>query len=65
VSSSYITYVPHPDTKSEAELSALAAVYKFVMDCHAMKNPAASPSERGKHDGTTKEASADESIVRD
>ena len=35
-----ITYIPHPDTAPEAELSALVAVYKFVLDCRAKKEAA-------------------------
>jgi hypothetical protein len=37
VSAPGITYVPHPDATQEGELNALAAVYKFVLDCHAKK----------------------------
>jgi hypothetical protein len=29
-----IAYAPRPDVLSEAELSTLAAVYRFVLDCH-------------------------------
>jgi hypothetical protein len=39
-----ITYIPHPDTAPEAELSALVAVYKFVLDCRAKK--VAAPESR-------------------
>jgi hypothetical protein len=35
-----ITYTPRPDTSPGAELSALAAVYKFVLDCRAKKEAA-------------------------
>lgn len=32
-----ITYTPRPDATPEAELSALASIYRFVLDCHAKK----------------------------
>jgi hypothetical protein len=35
-----IAYAPCPDALSEAELSTLANVYRFVLDCHAKKEPA-------------------------
>ena len=35
-----ITYTPRPDTTPEAELTALAAVCKFVLDCRAKKEAA-------------------------
>ena len=35
-----ITYILQPDTAPEAELSALVAVYTFVLDCHAKKEAA-------------------------
>jgi len=31
------TYTPRHDATHEAELSTLAAVYRFVLDCHAKK----------------------------
>jgi hypothetical protein len=65
MSSAPLSYVPRPDTTPERELDALAAVLRFVLDCHAKKNPAAGPSERGSNDGKAKEVSADESIIRD
>jgi hypothetical protein len=33
----HIIYTPRPDATSQAGLSALAAVFKFVLDCHAKK----------------------------
>ena len=33
MSSSRITYAPRPDATPEAELDALASVYRFVLDC--------------------------------
>ena len=33
MSSSRITYAPYPDATPEAELDALASVYRFVLDC--------------------------------
>jgi hypothetical protein len=35
-----IAYAPRPDALPEAELSTLASVYRFVLDCHT-KNEAA------------------------
>jgi hypothetical protein len=33
-------YVPLPDNTLEAEISALATVYRFVLDCHTKKEAA-------------------------
>ncbi len=32
-----IAYAPRPDTTPETEISALANVYRFVLDCRAKK----------------------------
>jgi hypothetical protein len=32
-----ITYIARPDATPEAELSTLANVYRFILDCHAKK----------------------------
>jgi hypothetical protein len=32
-----ITYVQRPEATPEAELSVLANVYRFILDCHAKK----------------------------
>jgi hypothetical protein len=32
-----ITYAQHPDATPESEQLALAAVYRFIIDCHARK----------------------------
>ncbi len=50
-----ITYSTRPDATPETELSALAAVYRFVLDCHAKKEaaPESRPEdekERSVHD---------------
>jgi hypothetical protein len=37
MSNARILYTPHPETKPEVELDALAAVYRFVLDCKAKK----------------------------
>jgi hypothetical protein len=38
MSSPHITYAPRAGTTPEEELSALAAVYRFILlDCHAEK----------------------------
>jgi hypothetical protein len=33
-----ITYAPRIDTEPEAELSALANVYRFILDCSAKRS---------------------------
>ena len=40
MSSPRITYAPRPDATPEAELSALAGAYRFILDCHAKKEAA-------------------------
>jgi len=40
MSSARITYTPRPDATPESELDALAAIYKFVLECHASKKAA-------------------------
>ena len=37
MSSSRLSYATHPDTPAEAELSVLANVYRFALDCRARK----------------------------
>jgi hypothetical protein len=57
VSEPVVSYEPRPDTTPESELSTLAGVYKFVLDCHAKKEAAA---RSRPDDGTkVKEDSAD------
>ncbi len=53
-----IIYRPRPDTTPESELNALAAVYRFILDCKAKKE--AAPASRSddamkgsKHDRAT------------
>jgi hypothetical protein len=41
-----ITYTLRPDTTPESSISALANVYRFVLDCHAQKEAATSPVSR-------------------
>jgi hypothetical protein len=60
-----ITYTPRPDATPERERATLADAYRFLIDTHARKYPAAGPSERGNHDGTTKEASADVESIQE
>ena len=45
-----IVYTPRPDATPVAEPSALAAVYKFVLDCRAQKKggPATAPDSAKK-----------------
>ena len=66
MSESRIVYTPHPEATPETEASALASVYRFLLDCHAKakKNPAAGQSMRGDSDGTEiKEDSARASSI--
>jgi hypothetical protein len=35
-----VAYVPLPDNTLEAEISTLATVYRFVLDCHTKKEAA-------------------------
>ena len=42
-----ITYVPRPDATQEAELHALASVYRFILDSRAKKNAAGVTSTNG------------------
>jgi hypothetical protein len=50
-----IIYTPRSDATPEAELSTLANVYKFVLDCHAKQEaaPDSRPddAERSLNDG--------------
>ena len=32
-----VTYIPRSDTSAELEATTLAAVYRYVLDCHAKK----------------------------
>jgi hypothetical protein len=57
-----ISYEHRPDTTPKAELSALAAVYRFIIDSRARKE--AAPESR-PNDGTkVKEDSANEHIIQ-
>ena len=40
MSDEQITYVPRPYATTKDEPGALAAVYRFVLDCHAKKGVA-------------------------
>ena len=42
-----ITYAPRPNASPEAELSALASVYRFIIDSHANTNAAGVSSTNG------------------
>ena len=57
MSSPQITYTPRSDTTPEAEVSALAAVYRLVID-RAMQNAASVSSTNGDD---AKERSKDDS----
>jgi hypothetical protein len=41
-----LTYASSADASPEIELSTLANVYRFVLDCHAKKEAATSPVSR-------------------
>lgn len=51
MSNTRIACSPRPDATPEAELSALANVYKFVLDCRAKK--------KGARPGTPEDARKD------
>ncbi|MBA3426749.1 MAG: hypothetical protein H0U04_19920 [Rubrobacter sp.] len=40
MSSPNVTYASRPDATPEGELSALSAVYRFILDAHPMKEAA-------------------------
>ncbi len=58
MSSPRVTYTARPDATAESGLSALASVYRFVLDCHAKKEPA--PESRPDDGTEIKEDSANE-----
>jgi hypothetical protein len=43
-----IRYTPLPDATPESELDALAAVYAFVLDCHASRGVAGCVGDRNE-----------------
>ena len=51
MSSPRIAYTPRPDATLEGEASALAAIYRFLLDRHAKKEAA--------HPGATDDAAED------
>jgi hypothetical protein len=53
MSSAPLNYTPRPDTAPERERDALAAIYRFILDCHVKKeaaHPAASNEAKGPID---------------
>ena len=64
-SNSHVTYTPRPGATPELEQATFANVYRFLIDAHTRKNLAAGPGERGNHDGTTKEISADVESIQE
>ena len=54
MSSPRVTYVPHPDATLEAEINALAGVYSFILDSHAMRKAAAKCDQHRDGDDGTK-----------
>jgi hypothetical protein len=53
MSSTRITYAPRPDATPEAEISALAAIYKLCISSHERKEaaPESRPDDRNKIKG--------------
>ena len=47
MTSSRITYTPRTDATPKAEISALASVYRFIIDSHANTNAAGVSSTNG------------------
>jgi hypothetical protein len=47
--SARVTYAPRADATPEGELAALAAVYAFILECHAKKK--AAEASGGEDDG--------------
>jgi hypothetical protein len=60
----HIAVKPLSCVTPEQARDARAQAWRFVLDAYSRKNPAADLSVRGDNDGTTKEASADEPIIR-
>jgi hypothetical protein len=55
---SRVVYTPHADATPEAELDALAAVYRFILfDCHAKKKAADEPGSENDTKGGSKNGS--------
>ena len=53
-----VSYKPRSDTTPESELATLAAVYRFIINCHARKE--ATPTSRPDDGTKVKEDSANE-----
>jgi hypothetical protein len=59
-----VVYEPRSDTTPEAELNALANVYRFILDCHAKKMAAEPAPEPDGRDGTKLQGdSADAQVI--
>ena len=43
-----VTYTPRSDATPEAEIGALSAVFRFVIDCHAKKSASIPDKSRPK-----------------
>jgi hypothetical protein len=60
-----VHYIPRPDVTPERELEALAAAYRFVLDCHKRKEEAALASRSdGEKEKSNDELRAESSIPR-
>jgi hypothetical protein len=57
------SYAQRLDNTPEAELSALASVYRFILDCHAKKNAASVDSANGDDVKESKNESRRKDII--
>ena len=48
MSSPVISYTPRPDATPEAEISALSAVYSFILECREKRATPESRADAGK-----------------
>ena len=62
MNSSHITYAPRPDATAEAELGALAAIFKLCISSHERKEAAAESrpddAERNLNDSASNHSNA-------
>jgi hypothetical protein len=58
-----IAYAQRPDALSEAELSTLALVYRFVLDCHA-RDESAPEGRPDDAEGPKNDRTATEILLR-
>jgi len=59
-----IAYAPRANALPETEITVLASIYRFILDCHAKKMAAEPAPEPDGHDGTKLQGdSADAHII--